>query len=183
MKILAAAIVFVLIIFLITLLFKKIPKIHPYALYVAVPVLILGGLLVLNEQNRFNDYQEIREWSNSQATIIETRITGSRAVLPEVTYKYRVKDNTYTGKTNLGVPPFGGRNKRTLTAQTVLEKYPQGKKITIKYNPKNPAQSLAEYKPPWNLFMKMGFGLTLFVVSLFIILAHITGKLRKSELH
>ncbi len=181
MKILLSAALFVLIIFLITLRLRKIPKVHPYAIYIAVPVVILGGFLVLNEQNRFNDYQELRKWEKTQATIIETRITGSRAVMPEATYLYQVNGNNYTGTSNLGVPPFGGRNKRTLTAQTVLEKYPEGKKITIKYNPKNPNQSLAEYKPPWNLFMKMGFGLTLFIASLFIILAGITGKMSQSE--
>lgn len=172
----------VIIIFLIVLSLKKIPTVNKYFFYISIILLFAGVFLVLNEKSTESYYDKIADWPRTKAEIIAKRITGERAVLPEVTYRYSVDGKTYKGKSNLGVPAFGGRNKRTLTAQIALKDEPVGSKLLIAYNPDHPSVSTTQFHPPWNYYGKIGFGAFIYAGALLIILFRLSGKRNKISL-
>ncbi|MHB2153221.1 DUF3592 domain-containing protein [Calditrichota bacterium GD2] len=135
------------------------------ALLVALPTL-------LSQYFVYADYTKKKAWPIIDAQVIKTRIVGKRAILPEITYQYRVNDKTYTGKSDLQTPPFGLRNKRDITARAILREHPVGSTLKIAYQPQNPAISTTGLHLPWNFYMKISFALTLVMVALYLLLQY-----------
>ena len=133
----------------------------------------------IDTQNRFT---KINKWPRLKAQIISKEISGDRAVLSEVTYQYVVNGYIHIGKSNLGIPAFGERSKRTLTAQVALKDLPIGSPLIIAYNPANPKISTTQFHPPWNHYGKIGFGSFLYACALMIILFRIPWKRDKISL-
>ena len=161
---------------------KKIPNVNNYFLYVSIILLFAGVFLVLIEKSAKTYYDKISDWPRTEAEIIAKQITGERAVLPEVIYQYSVDGKTYKGRSDLGVPGFGGRNKRTLTAQTALKNEHIGARLLIAYNPDHPSVSTTQFHPPWNYYGKIGFGAFIYAGALMIILFRLSGKRNKISL-
>ena len=170
MFILIALTDFVCIIYLFVLFTGKLPAVNKYFLYSAIVILPAAVYIVLNAGVTQKYFAEINAWPRTEAQIIEKKISGNRAVLPEVVYKYIVADSTYLGKSNLGIPAFGGRNKRILTARIALNDLPIGAKLIVAYNSVNPHVSTTQFHPPWSHYGKLGFGGFLYAFSLLIIL-------------
>ncbi|MEJ2545287.1 MAG: DUF3592 domain-containing protein [Calditrichaceae bacterium] len=183
MYILFALTGFVVILYLIVLFIGKIPGINNYFFIAAIAILIISIYLILNQDKTRDHYKQLDTWPHTEATIIEEKVAGNRAVLPEVTYEYTVADSIYHGKSNLGVPAFGGRNKRTLTARIALKDLPVGSKLIVAYNPENPVISTTQINPPWNHYMKLGFGGLLYIFALLVLLFKIpfTKKQNKPQ--
>ncbi len=160
----------VIIVYLISLFTRKRISVNRYMFYISMVLSPIAIYIVVNEGKTQKYYAEIKVWPRTEATIIEEKISGNRAVLPEVTYKYLVADCTYLGKSNLGIPAFGGRNKRILTAQIALDDLSIGSKFIVAYNPANPAISTTQFHPPWNHYGKLGFGGLIYAFALLILL-------------
>ena len=160
----------VFIVYLIVLFTRKRISVNRYVFYISIVLLPVAIYIVINEGKTQKYYAEINAWPRTEAIIIEKKISGNRAVLPEVTYKYFVADSTYLGKSNLGIPAFGGRNKRTLTARIALNELPIGSKLIVAYNPANPAVATTQLHPPWNHYGKLGFAGLIYTFALLILL-------------
>jgi hypothetical protein len=170
MKILGSLALLVLFVYLILLMFKKIPRINKVILLIAIISLHLGVVIVWYESGKHALYEQIKQWPRLDARVVDIKLEGKRAVQPILFYEYKVGDSTYMGETDLGTPPFGARNKRTLTAQVVLEENPVGSALTIAYNPEKPVQSVTQFHPPWHYYGRLAFGSTLFGLSLLLLL-------------
>lgn len=170
MKILGSLALLVLFVYIILLMLKKVPKINKLILLIAIISLPLGSIIVWYESAKNSFYQQIKQWPRLEARVINATLAGKRAVQPVVFYEYKVGDSTYTGETDLGTPPFGARNKRTLTAQVVLEEHPVGSMLTIAFNPDRPEQSVTQFHPPWHYYGRLAFGSTLFGLALLLLL-------------
>ena len=170
MIVLAALTGGVLFLYLIIVLFKKPPAVNKNFFYSSIVLGVISILLILNEEKTRQRFTIISDWPRIEADIIRKKVSGKRAVLPEVIYQYVVDGEIYQGKSNLSVPAFGGRNKRTLTAQTALNDKPIGSRLLVAYNPENAAISTTQFHPPWNCYIKLGLGGFLYIISLLILL-------------
>ncbi len=130
---------------------------------IAVPTLITQYQLYL-------EYRQKKQWPIIEAQVIQTRIVGKRAILPEITYQYQVAGSTYLGTTDLQTPPFGLRNKRDITARAIVKEHPVGSTLKIAYNPDHPEQSTTGLHLPWNFYIKISFALSLLLFGLFFVL-------------
>jgi len=144
-------------------------RIHRTVFIISIIISFLGILLAIFQEDELAYYNEIKGWPTTTATVVETGMTGERAILPEIRYTYRVNDSLYTERTDLNIPGFGNRKRRQQTARIIIADYPPGKELIIHYNPENPANSKLRISPPWNLFGKLGFGTFLFGTGIFII--------------
>ena len=172
----------VFLVSLILYILDKGPVVNKYFFYSSIIVLILSVLLLLNEAQTRKKFQIIEDWPRTEAEIIKEKVAGHRAVLPEVTYRYIVKGNEYNGKSNLGIPAFGSRNKRTLTARIALKDLPVGSKVIVAYNPENPEISTTEFHLPWNYYTKLSLGGILYASALMILLFRLPAK-RSKKIH
>ena len=179
MLILGAVTCCIFIIYVIVVIAKKNPHVNEYFFYSAIVIFLIAIILVSIEIDTQNQFAEINKWPRLEAQIIAKEISGNRAVLPEVTYQYVVGGYIYIGKSNLGIPAFGGRNKRTLTAQVALKDLPLGSSLIIAYNPANPKISTTQLHPPWNHYGKIGFGAFLYAFALMVLLFKIPLKRNK----
>ena len=164
------------LVFLILYFLEKIPVVNRSFLIASVIGLTAGIILVLCETGTGNYYKSVKSWPRIDAQIIKSEVEGKRAVLPEIFYNYTVKGEKYQGKSDLATPGFGSRNKRILTARTIVAGHPEGSVITIAYNPQNPAESTTQLHPPWNYYGKTGFGLFLILCSAQIIFLRLPVK-------
>ncbi len=137
-------------------------------LFAGLAVLV-AVLTLMSAYASFTDYQSKKDWPLIKATVVHTAIVGKRAVLPEITYQYQVNGRVFTGKSDLQTPPFGHRNKRTLTAQAIVKEHPVGSTLLVAYNPQNPAQSTTGFRLPWNFYMKLSFAISLFLVAAYLL--------------
>lgn len=137
---------------------------------VAVILVLTGIYLTLSQENTLSYFMTVRNWPGVEAKITENRITGNRALMPEIIFEYVIDSVRYEGRSDLNIPGFGNRSRRDQTARIILNTYPPGTILTIHYDPSHPSVSLLRTSPPWNLYGKMGFGLFLFGSGLVIVL-------------
>lgn len=156
-------------------------KINKTLVIVAVIFLIVGIIITFAQERQYAYYESLKEWPRTVATIMETGMTGERAILPEIRYEYQVNGRRYEGRSDLNIPGFGTRKRRQQTARIIIAEYPPGKKITIAYNPDNPQISRLRISPPWNLYGKLGFGTFLFGTGLFVLILKLTPGRKKSN--
>ena len=159
----------VFLVSLILYILDKGPVVNKYFFYSSIIVLILSVLLLLNEAQTRKKFQIIEDWPRTEAEIIKEKVAG-------------VKGNEYNGKSNLGIPAFGSRNKRTLTARIALKDLPVGSKVIVAYNPENPEISTTEFHLPWNYYTKLSLGVILYASALMILLFRLPAK-RSKKIH
>lgn len=88
-----------------------------------------------------------KSWPTTEGRIISTKLSesrgrwGTRFYAPMIKYEYEVGEDTYTcDRLNLG------DRSSTSTRETaaVFARYPEGRKVTVHYNPKAPKEALLE---------------------------------------
>ena len=126
---------------------------------------VAGGFLLQLEYRHLQDKLTERAWPTVTGYVIEARIDTNRALMPRIQYEYTVGGKTFTGVTDLHIPAFGGKAKRLETADQVVRAYPSGRSVTVHYNPQQPEQSALRVGPTWDIFMKLGFGGFLLLLS------------------
>lgn len=93
-------------------------------------------------------------------TTRDVRVAG---LCIDIQYLYQVGDKIFEGsRLNTGWRCFG--NQRHI--EDVLRNYPSGKEVTVRYNPKDPKQSLLEPGIDWTCFFLWGIGLISISVGL-----------------
>ena len=95
-------------------------------------------------------------WPTAEGTVqassvrenLETDSEGDseRAFYPNVQYAWSVGGQSYTSDRIA----FGGKSRftRAADAQTVCDRYPQGSRVAVRYNPDRPEESVLESKKP-----------------------------------
>jgi len=136
-------------------------------------LLCAGAAIIFNGVKIFQEFSEIRKWPQISAKIIKVSLTGNRAIQPEIDYLYRIDLVEYNGVSDLGIPPFGNRNKRILTSRSVISKFQIGDSISIRYNPYDNSESTTQFNPPWHAYVKSMSGVLIISAGIFIIFLRI----------
>jgi hypothetical protein len=85
------------------------------------------------------------DWPETQGMVTSTEVVWAHV---EITYEYSVAGTKYTGKYEISLPPVApdrtatGAARLNAAAKQEMADYPQGASLIIRYNPKNPAESV-----------------------------------------
>ncbi|HCK67113.1 MAG TPA: hypothetical protein DHW49_12690 [Anaerolineae bacterium] len=120
---------------------------------IILPILIIGGigyyLYKRNQQSMAQRQDAQQNWSSTTATILMSSVqtshssTGGSSVYPVIVYQYEVNGKTYQSQTVRVGDKFLKVNIPS-QAQKTVDKYPIGAKVTVYYDPNNPAECALE---------------------------------------
>jgi hypothetical protein len=110
---------------------------------------------------------ERQSWPLINANVVSTSIIGERAYSPQLSCNYLVEGKEYTLITDLKTPGFGRKKTRRQTSEIILNDYPIGSKVQIRYNPENPGESFIRTGPYWSDYMKISLSVLLSVLGLY----------------
>ena len=137
---------------------------------VGLIILHIGVVLVMWSANSLDQSLGRTSRPVVRAYIVKAEIAGDRNYQPEITYRYTVDGEQYTGTSDLQAPGFGGKRKRWDTANGLLEDYQPGDSIYVFYNPVRPSESAFTYLPTWDVYVKFATGVLLFACGFFMAL-------------
>lgn len=144
-------------------------------------IFVAGGIwMMLAGWNVLQDYSEYRGWPAVSGTVIRSEVVGERAARPNVVYEYRVDGVRYQDSSALSPPSFGGRTSRRGVAEEIASEYPDGREVTIHYQPGNPANSLLRVYAPWSAYGKLGSGGVVFFLGVMTLVAF-AGRVRPAR--
>ena len=118
-------------------------------LYIAF---LIGGLIFIGVA--INQYMKAKKaektWLTAPGVVLNSDIQvrqsrssrgqTTRSYLPQVSYQYQVKDQTYSGD-RLG---FGSGSYGKGKANKIIAVYPQGAQVTVHYDPADPSKAVLE---------------------------------------
>jgi len=112
------------------------------AVIIVILALIIGGVVTFTKKNIKKD--KVENWPSVEGTVLYSKIRIETKGLKEryfpfIGYKYTVDSKEYKGSTR-GFWSSGYLNKTA--AQSVIAKYTEGVKVTVHYDPENPAKSI-----------------------------------------
>jgi len=119
---------------------------------VILPILIIGAIgyfLYKRNQQSMTQRQESQNWASATGTIMMSSVqtshsaTGGSSVYPVIVYQYEVNGKTYQSQT-LRVGDKYLKVNIVGQAQKTVDKYPIGAKVTVYYDPNNPAECALE---------------------------------------
>jgi hypothetical protein len=130
-------------------------------------VLLAAGIgLTLFSSYRLQSAFAMRDWPTVTGKVVDSRVTGNRAIAPQVIYEYTVRGSHYVDTSHLHVPMFGNRRKEFEVARTVSEEYAVGQTLLVFYSPDMPSLSTLTPGATWDLYVKGAFGVMLFALGL-----------------
>ena len=141
-----------------------------WLLFLGIVLFVGGTLLVINQSRAVERHEYVRLWPTTDGVVISSEVAGERAFHPEVVYEYQVLGQTYQGLSTLQVPGFGGKRKRDEVATKEIANYWPGRTVTVYYNPDDPSESLLHTRLEWAVYGQLGFGGTLVLAGLLLIL-------------
>jgi len=117
--------------------------------------------------NDISDSLTRQSWPVQMATVTGTEIVGERAYSPQLKCDYIVEGKTYTLTTDLKTPGFGRTKTRRQTSEIILNEYPPGSEVRIRYNPDNPEEAFIRTGPYWSNYLQISVGVLLSVLGLY----------------
>lgn len=129
--------------------------------------LIIGVILMLHSANDISESLERQSWPALEAKVVNTDIIGERAYSPQLSCEYIVEGKVYTIITDLKTPGFGRKKTRRQTSEIILNEYPVGSKVQVRYNPSSPGEAYIRTGPYWSDYMKISLGVLLSLLSLY----------------
>jgi len=106
---------------------------------------------------------QAKSWPEAKGRIVLSKVTELRTsknirvarLCVTLDYLYMVGQKIYEGhRLNSGWRCFASENR----VRQIMERYPVGKAVTVRYNPKNPEISMLEPGLNWTAFMLLGVG-------------------------
>jgi hypothetical protein len=138
--------------------------------------LAFGLLLMIFSASDISESLLRKTWPTVLASIIKKDIIGERAYSPQLKCEYQIDGRTYTLTTDLGTPGFGRKKTRRQTSEIILDEYPEGSEVLVRYNPENPGEAYIRTGPYWSDYLKISLSVLLSSVGLFVIFAMIIKK-------
>jgi len=148
-----------------------------WMLFLSVIATISGIGLINWQQTEITIAMEQRNWHETTATVLESKVAGDRAYHPEITYEYFADGQKFKGITDLNVPGFGGKNYRKNNASKIINEMPAGTELKVYYDPDNPQISVLHKGPKWSNYMQSGFAVIILSIGLLGIIYGIRQKL------
>jgi hypothetical protein len=138
---------------------------------------VIGLTLVLSQSSELHERSLRKKWPTVQGKIDSTVVVGKRGFLPIVAYRYAIDGKEYASSAELYSPQFGGKNMRKETSERIASAFESGKDITVYYNPLEPSESCLETNLRWDMFIRLGVGLFLYVGAIGAALEHLLRKI------
>ncbi|MFN3561884.1 MAG: DUF3592 domain-containing protein [Chloroherpetonaceae bacterium] len=128
-------------------------------------VALIGLILIVKESSALVDVSEKKQWTQTTGKILDSEMRGKKAYIPFVKYEYELNGKTYTAETELYSPQWGGKLLRKENSESILAMFKPESTVTVYVNPKNHADSALEILLGWDLFIRLGVGIFLWLVS------------------
>ncbi len=128
-------------------------------------IALVGFVLIVKESNSLQEATEKKQWTQTTGKILASEMRGRKAYIPFVKYEYELNGKTYTAETELYSPQWGGKLLRKETSENILSMFKPESTITVYVNPKNHAESVLEILLGWDLFIRLGVGMLLWLFS------------------
>ncbi len=131
------------------------------ALLVAGVFILLGAGLSWWGWNIVQDARASSQWPTTEGTVTSSEVRDtsdaeSDSYSPRVTYEYQVDDVSYQNNTiTFGQNSYSSRRK----AESIAAGYPTGSRVTVYYEPGDPAQSVLEPGASAGSFIVLAIGL------------------------
>ena len=138
-----------------------------WVLLLSVCFMIFGTILMYYSANDIDESIDRKSWPAIMAKVIETKIIGDRAYSPQLSCQYTVEGKIFTLITDLKTPGFGRKKTRRQTSEIILDGYPVGSTVRIRYNPENPAESFIRTGPYWSDYLKLSLSALLTVLGIY----------------
>jgi hypothetical protein len=123
------------------------------------------------QSDALSDQQRARSWSETQARVVRAMVRDRthghgkyKAVkaVPDIAYDYDVLGRSYRGnRVRFGMVEFNLPSN----AQALVDRYPEGAIIGIRYNPANPGESVIEPVANAQTGMKVALAICWFLVA------------------
>lgn len=119
---------------------------------IIIPILIIGGIgyfLYKRNQQSVAHRQAAQNWATATGTILMSSVqsssssTGGYSIYPVIVYQFEVNGKTYQSQ-NLRAGDKYLKVNIPSQAQQTVDKYPIGAKVTVYYDPSNPAECALE---------------------------------------
>jgi len=112
-------------------------------------VAIDGGIYIQNWEN------EARNWPTAAALILKSEVkvhsdSDGNSYSPNIKYSYYVKEQKYIGENLYMGPTFQTSSRKSVKKQ--LRKYPEGRQVTVHYDPLLPSDAYLDLDSPSKLF-------------------------------
>lgn len=142
----------------------------PGMVYAAIAILMIAGILVMTVGAvRLRVDLDVRSWPTVSGEVVASDVAGTRAIHPNISYRYQVNGKEYSGVSDIGMPGFGNRRSRMETAETIVHDYPPGTIVTVHYNPDDPAQSTLSHGLEYGPALQIMFGFLLYLGGVFML--------------
>ncbi len=119
---------------------------------IILPILIIGGVgyfLYKRNQQSIAHRQAAQNWATATGTILMSSVqssssnTGGYSIYPVIVYQFEVNGKTYQSQ-NIRAGDKYLKVNVAWQAQQTVDKYPIGAKVTVYYDPNNPAECALE---------------------------------------
>jgi hypothetical protein len=143
-----------------------------WILRVAGAVMVLVGAIVLVGAVRLRSRgRQMLRWPTVTGKVISSDMasTGGPKVTSQVTvrYAYRVDGKPYESERIRSGPD--GDDQRPGEAEHILARYPVGSRVTVHYDPEQPATAALEAEPTGRAAVLAMFGLTFLVIGVAVL--------------
>jgi hypothetical protein len=152
-------------------------------------LMIIGGIGALwLGCNELKHGKATKEWPIVEGEIISSKVVEevhrspgsidkSITYTPKVQFKYSVEGVNYVSN-NI----FAGRGEykspRRSSAQNIVKKYPEGKKVLVYYNPDNPSEAVLEPGTPPGIYLPFLVGIVFLFIGIVFVVREIVSFLR-----
>lgn len=119
---------------------------------IILPILIIGGVgyyLYKRNKQSMAQRQDAQNWASTTGTVLMSSVQSSRSssggysTYPVVVYQYEVNGKTHQSQ-SIRVGDKYLKVNVSWQAQETVNKYPIGAKVTVYYDPNNPAECALE---------------------------------------
>ncbi len=107
-----------------------------------------------------------KKWPTLPGRVITAVVSDDSTCVPDITYSYESLGVTYTGRSDLQVPYFGGKSSRREVAYKTIMECRQHPVVTVYVNPENAAISTLKPGPRWDQFTRLSLGALVYMLGI-----------------
>ena len=139
---------------------------------IPLALLVIGIYWALTEVHRIRQATASLKWPQVEGRVLSAGVhlgsasTRVRDEGADITYEYEVNGRTYKSRQLDFTGIFGASASRIAEA---LVRYEAGRKVTVRYDPTNPANAVLTSEIDWRAFLRIGVALAMIVGGLLLL--------------
>lgn len=129
--------------------------------------MIVGSSLIPIGYQELKNAQESLKWSTTDGVIVlseiqESKDEDSTTYYANIQYKYSVGEKFYSSE-QVSFGQYGSSNPEH--AQSIVQRYKQGQKVSVHFNPTHPNEAVLEPGVSWGAYMPLGISTIFFTTG------------------